>query len=102
MDFRYGGNHMGARRSGTGQQEILDPSPAARRTLAWTLTPGGQIRLVGAPARGGDPLPARVEERIAVAFARGRGHGVLRLGAAELATDLDPTLGFWSRNIISG
>lgn len=34
-------------------------------------------------------------ERIAQAFARGRGPGVLHLGVAELSTDLDPTLGFW-------
>jgi non-specific serine/threonine protein kinase len=86
---------MSARRAGAGQQELLGSAPEARQTLLCALTPGGQIRLLTALAEGGRPLPARVEERIARAFAKGRGHGVLHLGAAELGTELDPTLGFW-------
>jgi superfamily II DNA or RNA helicase len=86
---------MSTRRAGTGQQETLGSAREARRTLLCVLTPGGQIRLLTALAEDGCPLPARVEARIVAAFARSRGHGVLHLGAAELGTELDPTLGFW-------
>jgi non-specific serine/threonine protein kinase len=86
---------MTARRARTGPPELLGSSPEVQRTLLCALTPGGQIRLLTALAEGGRPLPARVEERIAAAFAKGRGHGVLHLGAAELGTELDPTLAFW-------
>jgi superfamily II DNA or RNA helicase len=90
---------MSARRAGSGQQEGISSAALAGGTLVCALTPGGQIRLHTAPAEAGRslpaPLPARVWERIAAAFAQGRGHGVLHLGAAELGTELDPTLGFW-------
>jgi superfamily II DNA or RNA helicase len=89
---------MSARRAGSGQQEMLGSVAFAGRTLLCALTPGGQIRLHTALAEAGRPLPARVLERIAAAFAKGRGHGALHLGAAELGTDLEPTLGFW-RNL---
>jgi non-specific serine/threonine protein kinase len=84
---------MSARRAGTGQPDLLGSAAEARRALLCALTPGGQIRLL--TTERGRPLSARVEERIAAAFDKGRGHGVLHLGAAELGTELDPTLGFW-------
>ncbi len=40
-------------------------------------------------------LPPAVEQRMTEAFARGRGHAVVHLAAAELDTELDPTLAFW-------
>ncbi len=59
------------------------------------LTPAGRVRLRRVPAEGGGGLPEAAEERIVRAFDKGRGHGVLHLGAAELGTALGPTLGFW-------
>jgi len=64
-------------------------------TLVSGLTPGGEIELREEPAGGAPPLTDAVVRRIRQAFSNGRGHGVLHLGAAQLATGLDPTLGFW-------
>ncbi len=64
-------------------------------TLISGLSPGGRVtvRLDGASR---DPsTPSTVVGRITQAFDRGTGHGLLHLGAAELATDLDPSLRFW-------
>jgi hypothetical protein len=61
------------------------------------LTPRGHLRLVGSDSErsntcfGGD---AKALPRIERAFQRGGGHGVLHLGAAELGTELPPTLSF--------
>ena len=63
--------------------------------LTSALSPSGRI----AVRRGTDPhapsTSAAVVERVSDAFARGAGHGLLHLGAAELGTDLDPSLSFW-------
>ena len=39
--------------------------------------------------------PAATADRITGAFGLGTGHGLLHLGAAELGTELDPSLAFW-------
>ena len=62
--------------------------------LVCDLTPSGQI-VVRRGLDDGPAVSASVAKRITDAFSKGRGHGVLHLGAAELATNLDPTLGFW-------
>ncbi len=66
-----------------------------QRALCCSLTPRGQLRLHSGPVEAQRSLPVAVEARIRAAFSRGRGHGVLHLGAAERGTELDPTLGFW-------
>jgi hypothetical protein len=76
-------------------QPALDTGSDLQPSLICGLTPTGQIVLRAGKPLDGAPLPAVAEKRIAAAFAKSRGHGVLHLGAAELATDIDPTLGFW-------
>ncbi|MFT3912630.1 MAG: DEAD/DEAH box helicase [Anaeromyxobacteraceae bacterium] len=62
--------------------------------LTLTLTPAGHLRL--RDAEPGEPGLARAAAgRIAEAFERGTGAGLLHLGAAEARTDLPPVLGFW-------
>ena len=64
-------------------------------TLLCGLIPSGRIDVhPGSPDDGPDLSPA-VQRRIREAFAAGRGHGVLRLGAGEPGTDLHPTLSYW-------
>ena len=68
------------------QQSPLD-------ALAPVLTPHGHLQLArvdDAPA-----LQADLARRLAAAFARGSGHGLLQLGAAEVQTALPPVLGYW-------
>ncbi len=76
------------------RQLRLDPTDP-RPPLVCALTPAGQIALRHDAGSAGPPLPARTDDRIVDAFARGRGHGVLHLGAGELGTELDPTLAFF-------
>jgi non-specific serine/threonine protein kinase len=86
---------MSARRASTGQPELRASVPESPRALHVALTPGGQIRLLQGLEEDARPLPSSVAARITRAFSKGQGHGVLHLGAAELGTELDPTLGFW-------
>ncbi len=68
-------------------------SPSVEVRLTPSLTPHGQLLLVAlddAP-----PLAPEVGERIRQAFSRGSGHGLLRLGAAEVGKVLPPVFGFW-------
>ncbi|HLH30110.1 MAG TPA: DEAD/DEAH box helicase [Terriglobia bacterium] len=61
--------------------------------LSLTLTPHGRLLLQEsdeAPA-----LPSDVAERLERAFAAGPGHGLLRLGAAEVQTPLPPVFAYW-------
>jgi len=61
-------------------------------TLA--LTPAGHLHL--RPAEDGEPAPdAAVARRVAAAFERGPGAGLLHLGAAEARTALPPVLAYW-------
>ena len=75
-------------------QLALDAGSAEEQSLTCSLTPSGQIALHHALDEG-RTLAASAAKRITDAFAKSRGHGVLHLGAAELSTDLDPSLGFW-------
>jgi non-specific serine/threonine protein kinase len=62
-------------------------------TLTLALTPHGRLLLVRgdeAPA-----LDAATAARLTAAFARGSGHGLLQLGAGEVATPLPPALSWW-------
>jgi non-specific serine/threonine protein kinase len=57
------------------------------------LTPHGRLLLEladDAPA-----LPPDLSHRLQEAFARGSGHGLLQLGAAEVGTALPPAFGYW-------
>ncbi len=61
--------------------------------LAPVLTPHGRLLLTesdDAPA-----IPPDLSERLQGAFERGSGHGLLQLGAGEVATVLPPVLGYW-------
>ncbi|MBF0220080.1 MAG: DEAD/DEAH box helicase [Gammaproteobacteria bacterium] len=62
-------------------------------TFALQLTPKGHFQL--ASQADAPPLSEALAERLAAAFAQGVGHGMLHLGAAEVATALPPLWGFW-------
>jgi non-specific serine/threonine protein kinase len=57
------------------------------------LTPHGHLRL--APDSDAPPLPAALAQRLSDAFARGSGHGLLHLGAAEVGSILPPPWAWW-------
>src|SRR5687767_12161618 len=61
--------------------------------LAPTLTPRGHLHLE--PSGEAQPLDPDLTDRLQSAFARGPGHGLLQLGAAEVATPLPPALRYW-------
>jgi non-specific serine/threonine protein kinase len=61
--------------------------------LAPTLTPHGRLHL--APADDAAALPAVVDERLREAFECGAGHGLLQLGAGEVATALPAVFSYW-------
>ena len=61
--------------------------------LTLCLTPHGHLVL--RPTNDGSELDAGGAERIKVAFARGHGHGLLWLGAAEVGTVLPPIFAYW-------
>ncbi len=61
--------------------------------LSPLLTPQGHLLL--APDADEQALPAELLRRLADSFARGAGHGLLQLGAAEIATVLPPVLAWW-------
>ena len=63
------------------------------RALVPILTPHGRLLL--AEADDGPALPADLAHRLQESFARGDGHGLLQLGAAEVETALPPILGYW-------
>jgi non-specific serine/threonine protein kinase len=56
------------------------------------LTPQGHLRLADEPS---SRLDAGVAGRLRDAFARGSGHGLLHLGAAEVETPLPVVLAYW-------
>ena len=62
-------------------------------TFAVQLTPKGHLQFGAEPDA--PPLADALAERLASAFARGSGHGLLHLGAAEVATALPPLWAFW-------
>ena len=59
-------------------------SPETWGALLSQVTPSGRINPYGAQPDQGPALPEPTRQRIRKAFATGRGHGVLHLGAAEL------------------
>ena len=61
--------------------------------LTPSLTPHG--RLVLAPADDALELESALADRVRQAFARSAGHGLLRLGAAEVGQVLPPVFGYW-------
>ena len=64
-------------------------------TLVCRLTPGGRID-VHPGSSGNEPVPVtKAAKQIIEAFNTGLGNGVLHLGAAQLLTDLHPSLSFW-------
>ena len=67
--------------------------PSSTSHLALRLTPRGHLLLEA--AEDAPPLDGQVAERLAAAFARGAGHGLLRLGAGEIGRVLPPTFGWW-------
>jgi superfamily II DNA or RNA helicase len=81
-----GGESVRAERSGEAAESKRPPSLA--------LTPTGHLAL--RPAEPGEPVPEpSAARRIEEAFARGEGHGLLHLGAAEARTALPPALAYW-------
>ena len=77
------------------QLALQSASEGARETLVCRLTPKGRIDVQRGSAQDGWPLTNATAQRIIDAFDEGRGKGVLYLGAAELATDLPPSLSYW-------
>ncbi len=67
----------------------------AGETLVCRLTPTGRIDVQTGASDDGPLVLAKAAEQIIEAFGRGRGHGVLHLGAAQLSTHLAPSLSFW-------
>jgi superfamily II DNA or RNA helicase len=76
-------------KAGTSAADRLAPvaSPAP------VLTPHGHLRLASAQEAPG--VPPDLVRRLEEAFARGAGHGLLQLGAAETSTALPPVFGYW-------
>jgi non-specific serine/threonine protein kinase len=61
--------------------------------LGFRLTPQGRLLLETADSA---PLvDDRIAKRLAEAFARGSGHGLMRLGAGEVGQALPPTFVWW-------
>ncbi len=70
-------------------------APGASHTLLCGLTPSGRIDVRPGAPEDRPRVSAVVANRIIEAFDRGRGYGVLHLGATELATELPPPLSYW-------
>jgi len=69
-------------------------SPALAETrIAPCLTPHGRLVLVA--QEDAASLDAQLAERLTVAFSRGPGHGLLRLGAGEMGQAMPPAFGYW-------
>ncbi len=66
---------------------------ATERSVSLGLTPQGHLRLAIDPDA--PPLAREVADRLAAAFDRGAGHGLLQLGACEVASVLPPALAYW-------
>ena len=62
-------------------------------TLTPILTPHGHLLL--APDADALLLAETLQHRLATAFARGAGHGLLQLGAGEVGTALPAAFGYW-------
>ena len=76
----------------TVQPEHTAP-PNDSASLAPVFTPQGRLSLIHADDA--PLLEAASAGRLQQAFARGSGHGLLQLGAGEVATALPPVLAYW-------
>jgi len=76
-------------------QLSLDTTSTGHEALTCRLLPSGRIAVDSGGSEDGPLLASEVARRIVEAFEVGRGAGVLRLGVAELDTELPPTLAFW-------
>lgn len=76
-------------------QLAIDSASKRGVGLVCRLTPSGRIDVERGSPEERPLLPAKAAEEIIEAFGAGRGAGVLRLGAAELETDLPPSLAYW-------
>ncbi|MGB5563041.1 MAG: DEAD/DEAH box helicase [Sedimenticolaceae bacterium] len=76
-------------------QLAVDKDPKSRETLVCRLTPSGRIDVQPGTPEDGPFLTTKAAQQILEAFNDGRGKGVLHLGAAELLTDLPPSLSYW-------
>ena len=63
------------------------------RSTSLALTPQGHLRLVSDAES--LPLAPELAERLAAAFDRGAGHGLLHVGAREVGSALPPILAYW-------
>jgi non-specific serine/threonine protein kinase len=72
---------------------VTPATSSAATALAPVLTPGGRLLL--AHERDAPPIAGDVSRRLEASFARGSGHGLFELGAAEVETPLPPVLGYW-------
>src|SRR2546423_14525433 len=70
-----------------------EPMPSSTSHLALRLTPRGHLLLEA--AEDAPPLDGQVAERLGAAFARGAGHGLLRLGGGEHRGALPPSFCWW-------
>ena len=63
-------------------------------SLSLGISPRGHLHVApGEPEAA--PLPPNIGSRVAEAFQRGSGEGLLHLGAVEVATLLPPVLAYW-------
>ncbi len=67
--------------------------PGSNSGATLQITPHGHLQWVAAPEA--PSLPEARSERLALAFAKGAGHGLLYLGATEVATALPSPWAFW-------
>ena len=72
--------------------QSADPKPM---TLGCAVRPSGRIDVFAGTAEHAPQAPGNSARSIVAAFERGRGPGVLHLGAAELETPLSPPLAYW-------
>jgi non-specific serine/threonine protein kinase len=72
------------------------PTAAATKPpLRLALSPRGRLLLEPAPECAPDAIAGALALRVAAAFARSQGDGLLQLGAREVGTTLPPPFAFW-------
>ena len=76
-------------------QLSLDSASKDGETLVCRLTPSGRIDVQPGSPENGPHLSTKTARQIIEVFGDDRGKGVLHLGAAELSTDLPPSLSYW-------